>query len=96
MSDELITVERVFEEVLIELMTERVMSARRMSTGMQASSTGGVQAFPSTARGVGTSRTTTETIINHRDDIVNANLILCILPAYLPPLSSSINRDNVP
>jgi hypothetical protein len=27
---------------------------------------------------------------------VNAKLILSILPAYLPPLSSAINRDSVP
>jgi hypothetical protein len=27
---------------------------------------------------------------------VNAKMILSILPAYLPPLSSAINRDSVP
>jgi hypothetical protein len=49
MSDELNAVEKVVEEVLIDLMDERVMSERRMSTGVQASSTGGVQASPSTS-----------------------------------------------
>jgi hypothetical protein len=69
MSDELNTAEKVVEEVLIDLMTERVMSERRMSAGVQASSTGGVQASPSTSRGAGTSRTMTETRTKHRDDI---------------------------
>jgi hypothetical protein len=75
MSDELNAVEKVVEEVLIDLMAERVMSERRMSAGVQASSTGGVQASPSTARGAGPSRTTTETRTKHRDDIANAKLI---------------------
>jgi hypothetical protein len=39
MSDELSIVEKVVEEVLIELITERVISERRMSTGVQESST---------------------------------------------------------
>jgi hypothetical protein len=67
-----------------------------MSIGVQASSTGGVQASPSTAHGAGTSRTMAETRTKHRDDIANAKLILCILPAYLPPLSCAINHDSVP
>jgi hypothetical protein len=45
MSDELSVVEKVVEEVLIDLMAERVMSERRMSAGVQASSTGGFQCF---------------------------------------------------
>jgi hypothetical protein len=45
MSDEFSAVEKVVEEVLIDLMTERVMS---MSVGIQASSTRTVQASPST------------------------------------------------
>jgi hypothetical protein len=53
MSDELSAAEKVVEEVLIDLMTERVMS---MSTGIQASSTRGLPASPSTARGAGPSR----------------------------------------
>jgi hypothetical protein len=30
------------------------------------------------------------------DDLVNAKLILTILPTYLPPLSGAINQDSVP
>jgi Ni,Fe-hydrogenase III large subunit len=56
MSEELSAVEESVKEVLIDLMTERVMSERVMSVGVQASSTRGVQASPSTARGSGPSR----------------------------------------
>jgi hypothetical protein len=33
--------------------------------------------------------------MKYRDDIVNAKLILRILPTYLPPLSDNINRNSV-
>jgi hypothetical protein len=59
MSDELSTAEKVVEEVLIDLMTERVMSERGLSTGIQASSMRGLQASPSTTR-IGPSRSTDE------------------------------------
>jgi hypothetical protein len=52
MLNELRTVEKIFEEVLIDLMTERVMS---MSTGVQASSTRGLLASPSNSHGFGPS-----------------------------------------
>jgi hypothetical protein len=57
MSDELRVVEKVVEDVFIDLMTERVMS---MSTGVQASSTRGLLASPSTAHRVGPSRPSNE------------------------------------
>jgi hypothetical protein len=38
MLDKINIVEKVVEEVLIDLMVERVMSKRRMSTGVKASS----------------------------------------------------------
>jgi hypothetical protein len=95
MSDELSTAEKVFEEVLINLMTERVMSERGLSIGFQASSTRGPQASPSTAH-ASPSRSTDEKLTKHRDDIANTKLIPCILPTYLPPLSAAINCDSVP
>jgi hypothetical protein len=49
MSEELSALEESVKEVLTDLRTEKVMSERRMSAGVQASSTGGVQASPSTA-----------------------------------------------
>ena len=52
MSDELSAIEKIVEEVLIDLMTERVISEREMSTSIQASLTRGVQTSLSTTRGV--------------------------------------------
>jgi hypothetical protein len=49
MSDELTTIEESVTEVLLDLMTERVMSERGVSTGVQASSMRGLVASPSTA-----------------------------------------------
>jgi hypothetical protein len=50
MSDDISAVEKSIEEILIDLMVEKVMSV-----GIQASSMRGVQASPSTARGSGPS-----------------------------------------
>jgi hypothetical protein len=50
MSYELTTIEESITEVLLELMTERFMSERGVSIGVQASSTRGLSASPSTAR----------------------------------------------
>jgi hypothetical protein len=58
--------------------------------------TGGIQSSPSTSPGAGTSKITTETRTKHRDDLMNAKLIPSILPAYIPPLSGVVNRDNMP
>jgi hypothetical protein len=91
MSEYLSVLEESVKEVLADIKTEKIMSKRRMSVGVQASSTGGVQASPSTAHGVGTSRIATETRTKHIEDIANAKRILSILPAYLPPLSGVIN-----
>ena len=95
MSDELSVIEKVVEEVLTDKRAERVISERRMSSGVQASSSGGFQASPSTARGARPSRTMTETRTKHIDDIANAKLIPCILSVYIPPLSGKINHDSV-
>jgi hypothetical protein len=95
MSDELTTLEESVTEVLLDLMTERAMSERIISTGFQASSMSGVQASPSTTR-VGTSQDGSERRTKHKDDIANANLVPSILPNYIPPLSGEINRDSVP
>jgi hypothetical protein len=94
MSDKLNSVEKVVEEVLIDLMTERVMSERGLSAGVQASSTRGLQASPSTAH-AGPSRPIDEKQTKHRDDIANSKLFSRILPTYLPPLSGAINRESV-
>jgi hypothetical protein len=73
-------------------MTKRGLSERRMSIGVQASSKRGVQVSPLTTREhLGAERRT-----KNKDDIANGNLVPSILPAYIPPLSGEINRDNVP
>jgi hypothetical protein len=95
MSDELSTAEESIREVLASLRTERVMSERGLSMGLQASSMRGTQASPLTAR-AGTSRASAERRTKHKDDITNAKLVPSILPAYIPPLSGVINRDNIP
>jgi hypothetical protein len=46
MSEELNAVEESVTEVLLDLMTERVMSERGLSTGVQASSMRGLPASP--------------------------------------------------
>jgi hypothetical protein len=93
--EELSATKKVFEEVLIDPMTGRVMLERGLSTGVQASSMRGLPTSSSTAQ-IGPSRPADEKRTNHRDDIMNAKLILIILPTYLPPLSGTINRDSVP
>jgi hypothetical protein len=55
MSDELSVVEKAVEDILIDLMTERVISKRGLSVGVQSSSTRIIQASLSTARGAGPS-----------------------------------------
>jgi hypothetical protein len=91
MSEELSAVEESVKEILIDLMTEKVMSV-----GVQASSTRGVQASPSTARGSRPSRAATEKRTKHRDDLVNVKLLPSILPEYIPPLAGVVSRDSVP
>jgi hypothetical protein len=75
MSDELSVVEKSIDEFLIELMAEKVMSIR-----IQDSSTRGVQASPSTARGSRPSRAAAKKRTKHQDDLENAKLIPSILP----------------
>ena len=93
MSDKFSAADKVVEEVLIDLMTERVMT---MSTSIKASSMRTVQASPSTAHGSGPSRPTIEKRTKHRDDLAKAKLIPSILSDYIPPLAGAVNRDSVP
>jgi hypothetical protein len=90
MSDDISVVEKIVEEILIDLMVEKVMSAR-----FQASSTRGVQASLLTARGSRPSRAAIEKINKHHDDLANAKLIPSILLEYIPPLAGVVGRDSV-
>jgi hypothetical protein len=96
MSEELNIVEESVKELLIDLMTNRVMFERVMSVGVQASSTRGVQASLLIARRSEPSRVVTEKRTKHRDDLANAKLIPTILPEYIPPLVSAVICDSVP
>ena len=82
MSDELSVAEKFIEEVLIDLMAEKVMSI-----GIQASSK---------ASGSRPSQPVVEKKTKHRDDLENANLIPTILPDYIPPLVGVVSHDSVP
>jgi hypothetical protein len=93
MSDEFSAAEKVVEEVMIDLMTERVMS---ISTGVHTSSMRIVQASPSTARGARPSRPSAEKRTKHKDDLANEKLIPTIFPDCIPPLATMVNRDSVP
>jgi hypothetical protein len=91
MSGERSAIEKSMEEILIDLMIEKVIFAR-----VQASLTGGLQASPSTRRRSGLSRTATEKIRKHRDDLANAKEISLLLPDYIPPLASVVSHDSFP
>jgi hypothetical protein len=95
MSDELNAAEKIVEEVLIDLMTERVMSECKISTGIHASSSGTLLASPSTAR-VGPSQPPSERRSKLENDFANVKMIPRIFPKYIPPLSGPVNRDIVP
>jgi hypothetical protein len=91
MSGDFSVVEKSVKEILIDLMDEKIMS-----TGVQASSTRGVQASPLTARGSRPSRAVIEKQTKHHDDLANANIIPSILPNYIPPMAGAVSRDSVP
>jgi hypothetical protein len=95
MSNEFSAAKESVREILTSLRAERVMSERGLYTGLQASSTRGVQASPSTAR-VGTSQASAERRTKHKDDLANVKLVPSILTTYIPPLRNVINIDSVP
>jgi hypothetical protein len=96
MSEELSVVKESVKEVLIDLMTERVMYERVISVGIQPSSTRGMQASPSTIRRARPSRPSVEKRTKHRDDLENAKMIPTIFLDYILLLSSVVSRDSVP
>jgi hypothetical protein len=91
MSGEQTELEKSVEEVL-----KKFMADRAMSEGVQASSTRGLQASPSTARRSSRANPVTEKRSKHHDDLANAKQIPSILPDYIPPLAGVVNRDNIP
>jgi hypothetical protein len=90
MSNELSAIEKIFEEVLIDLMVERIMSVHEMSIGVHALFSGVLLASPSTAR-VGPSRPPSERRSKLGNDFATVKMIPSILPKYIPPLSGPVN-----
>jgi hypothetical protein len=93
MSNKLSAIHKFVEQVLINLVTERVMS---MSTGVQESSTRGLPTSSSIARRARPSRPLDEKRTKHKDDLENAKLIPTILLIYIPSMRSTLNRDSLP
>jgi hypothetical protein len=91
MSDEPSTIEKVVEEVLIDLMTQKVMSI-----GAQASSKRGVQASLSIARRSRPSVAAVKKRTKHQYELENEKLIPTILPDYIPPLANTVSCEIVP
>jgi hypothetical protein len=67
-----------------------------MSIGVQASSTRGMEASPSTSHRSGPSRPSVEKRTKNKEDLENVKLIPSIFPNYIPPLVGVVNRDSVP
>jgi hypothetical protein len=91
MSKELSAVEESMKEILIDLVTEKVIFV-----GVQASLTRGVQASPSTTRRSIPSRVVTDKRTKHRDELANDKLLPSIMPEYIPLLAGVVSHDSVP
>jgi hypothetical protein len=76
------------EKILVDLMTEKVMYV-----GVQTSLTSRLKASPSTGRHFGRGA---EKRSKNCDDLDNVKQIPLVFPDYILPLTSMVNRDNVP
>jgi hypothetical protein len=85
------SIETSVEEILIDLMDEKVMFA-----GVHASLMRGLQPSPSTTHQSGPSQTAVEKRSKHRDNLTNVKLILSFLPDYILPLAGTVSGDSVP
>jgi hypothetical protein len=90
------SVERTELEKSVEEVLKKFMADKAMSEGVQASSTRGLQASPSTGCRSKCANPATEKRSKHRDDLANAKQIPSILPDYIPPLAGAVNHDNIP
>jgi hypothetical protein len=90
MLDEVSAAKKCVEEVIIDLMVENVTSFE-----IQASSTRGVKASPSTSHIFRPSQDATKKRTKHRDDLENAKIIPTILPDYIPPLAGVVVGTGV-
>jgi len=81
-------VEKSVEEILVDLMNERVIYV-----GIQASSNGVLQASPSARQRF---VHTAEKRSKHRNDMANMKQISSVLPDYIPQLDGAVSYDNIP
>jgi hypothetical protein len=95
MSNKLSAAKKIVEEVLIDLMNERIMSECRISIGVQASSSGAMSASPSTAQ-ARPSRPPLERRSKLENNFATMKMIPSIFPKYIPPLIRPVNRDSIP
>jgi hypothetical protein len=89
MLDEPSTLENFVEDILVDLMDEKIMSIE-----IQVSSTGGLQESPLT--GCRSIQSTTKKRRKHSDDLANAKQIPSVLPDYILPLAGVVNCDSIP
>jgi hypothetical protein len=87
MSVEHSALENSVEQILVDLMTKKVMPV-----GIRPSLNGGLQESPLTGRHSGR---TIEKRSKYRDDLANTKQIPLVLPDYIPHLVSMVNCDNI-
>jgi hypothetical protein len=90
MSSDLSTVEKSIEEILIDLMAEKVMSI-----GVQASSTGRIASIPLDWTSIWAIPNCDREEKQAHDDLANAKQIPSVLPNYIPPLAGTVSHDSV-
>jgi hypothetical protein len=90
MSGEPSELEKIVEEVL-----KKIMANRSIFEGVQASSTRGLQASPSTELRSNRFNPIVEQRSKHRGDLANAKQIPSILLDYIPPMVGVVNRDSI-
>ena len=91
MSGEPTELEKFVKEVL-----KKLMGDRSLSEGVQALSTRGLEACPSTWHHFGRVNLGTEQQSKHPSDLANAKKIPSILPEYNPPLVGTARCNNIP
>jgi hypothetical protein len=81
----------------VEEVVRKLIADKPVYEGIQASSTRGLQASPST-ESCRSARINlvTEQRSKHRNDLANAKQIPSIMPEYILPLAGGVNHDNIP
>jgi hypothetical protein len=83
------------EKSVVEFL-RKLMANRLVYKGIQVLSTRGLQASPLTGFRSTHIIPVIEQKSKHRSDLANVKQIPSILPKYIPPLASTVNRDSIP